>query len=309
MKSRSVRPPGPRALMSEEYLSVAQLSERVPYTPKTIRNLMWRGVFREGVHFTRLTGRPIFLWSKVEALLREGHLWAQGSESIDAPIASFLTSISGAAGSASSPSCRRPRRTSRSCKPRPRPSIGKPSSAHSTSPGTFQRGLRSGRRSPTSGRSGGRRRRTTSRRSPCTGTRRRPRSGCCPFGGSFDSTRSSRGTSTSSRRGSWPAGASSSSRTPAAGACGSTTSAIASGTRRSRRPSSRKRDLYTTRHTFATHALVAGEDPGWVARMLGHTTLQMIFTTYYRYLPNLVRRDGSLLAKRLGRTGSRGNRR
>jgi hypothetical protein len=72
MKSRSVRPPGPRALMSEEYLSVAQLSERVPYTPKTIRNLMWRGVFREGVHFTRLTGRPIFLWSKVEALLREG---------------------------------------------------------------------------------------------------------------------------------------------------------------------------------------------------------------------------------------------
>ncbi len=41
-----------------------------------------------------------------------------------------------------------------------------------------------------------------------------------------------------------------------------------------------KRDLYTTRHTFATHALAAGEDPGWVAKMLGHTTLQMIFTTY-----------------------------
>jgi integrase len=59
-----------------------------------------------------------------------------------------------------------------------------------------------------------------------------------------------------------------------------------------------KRDLYTTRHTFATHALAAGEDPGWVAKMLGHT---MIFTTYYRYLPNLVRRDGSLLAKRLRR--------
>ena len=60
-----------------------------------------------------------------------------------------------------------------------------------------------------------------------------------------------------------------------------------------------KRDLYTTRHTFATHALAAGEDPGWVAKMLGHATLQMIFTTYYRYLPNLVRRDGSLLTKRL----------
>ena len=62
-----------------------------------------------------------------------------------------------------------------------------------------------------------------------------------------------------------------------------------------------KRDLYTTRHTFATHALAAGEDPGWVAKMLGHTTLQMIFTTYYRYLPNLVRQDGSLLAERLRR--------
>jgi len=72
MASRSVRPSGPRPLVSEEYLSVTQLSERVPYKPKTIRNLMCRGVFREGVHFTRLTGRPIFLWSKVEALLRQG---------------------------------------------------------------------------------------------------------------------------------------------------------------------------------------------------------------------------------------------
>jgi hypothetical protein len=72
MISRSVRPPRAKSLTSEEYLSVNQLSERVPYKPKTIRNLMCRGVFLEGVHFTRLTGRPIFLWSKVEALLRKG---------------------------------------------------------------------------------------------------------------------------------------------------------------------------------------------------------------------------------------------
>jgi hypothetical protein len=57
---------------TEEYLSVEALSRRIPYKPKTIRNLMCRGVFREGVHFTRLTGRPIFLWSKVEMLIREG---------------------------------------------------------------------------------------------------------------------------------------------------------------------------------------------------------------------------------------------
>jgi integrase len=31
----------------------------------------------------------------------------------------------------------------------------------------------------------------------------------------------------------------------------------------------RRRDLYNTRHTFATHALASGEDPGWVAKMLG----------------------------------------
>lgn len=56
----------------EEYLSVDQLAQRIPYKPKTIRNLMCRGVFLEGVHYTRLTGRPIFFWSRVEQLLTEG---------------------------------------------------------------------------------------------------------------------------------------------------------------------------------------------------------------------------------------------
>jgi len=58
--------------LKEEYLSVGQLAERIPYKPKTIRNLMCQGVFVEGIHFTRLTGRPIFLWSRVQELLREG---------------------------------------------------------------------------------------------------------------------------------------------------------------------------------------------------------------------------------------------
>ncbi len=58
--------------LKEEYLSVGQLAERIPYKPKTIRNLMCQGVFVEGIHFTRLTGRPIFLWSRVEKLLLEG---------------------------------------------------------------------------------------------------------------------------------------------------------------------------------------------------------------------------------------------
>jgi integrase len=61
----------------------------------------------------------------------------------------------------------------------------------------------------------------------------------------------------------------------------------------------RPRDLYNTRHTFATHALASGEDPGWVAKMLGHTTLLMLTTRYYSYIPNLTRKDGMLLARRL----------
>lgn len=63
----------------------------------------------------------------------------------------------------------------------------------------------------------------------------------------------------------------------------------------------RQRDFYNTRHTFATHALASGEDPGWVAKMLGHTTLLMLTTRYYSYIPNLTRKDGSLLAKALDR--------
>ena len=57
---------------NEEYLSVGQLAERIPYKPKTIRNLMCQGILIEGVHFTRLTGRPIFLWSRIQQLLKEG---------------------------------------------------------------------------------------------------------------------------------------------------------------------------------------------------------------------------------------------
>jgi integrase len=65
----------------------------------------------------------------------------------------------------------------------------------------------------------------------------------------------------------------------------------------------RPRDFYNTRHTFATHALAAGEDPGWVAKMLGHTTLHMLVTRYYQYVPNLTRKDGSLLAQWLEKGG------
>ena len=49
---------------------------------------------------------------------------------------------------------------------------------------------------------------------------------------------------------------------------------------------------YQTRHTAATLMLAAGENPEWVAYMLGHTTTEMLFRVYSRYIPNLTRKDG-----------------
>lgn len=54
-----------------------------------------------------------------------------------------------------------------------------------------------------------------------------------------------------------------------------------------------RRRPYQTRHTTATVFLAAGENPEWIARLMGHASTQMLFTTYSRYVPNLTRRDGS----------------
>ena len=53
------------------------------------------------------------------------------------------------------------------------------------------------------------------------------------------------------------------------------------------------RQMYETRHTFASWALAAGESPEWVARTLGQVNTSMIYKTYGRYIPNLTRHDGS----------------
>ena len=49
---------------------------------------------------------------------------------------------------------------------------------------------------------------------------------------------------------------------------------------------------YQTRHTAATLMLGSGENPEWVARMLGHVNTEMLFRVYSRYVPNLTRDDG-----------------
>lgn len=49
--------------------------------------------------------------------------------------------------------------------------------------------------------------------------------------------------------------------------------------------------LYATRHTFASLALAAGEDPLWVARVLGHKRPDQLFLRYASFLEG-VKRDG-----------------
>ena len=55
----------------------------------------------------------------------------------------------------------------------------------------------------------------------------------------------------------------------------------------------RLRTPYQTRHTAATLWLASGENPEWIARQLGHSSTEMLFTKYSKFVPNLTRQDGS----------------
>jgi len=71
----------------------------------------------------------------------------------------------------------------------------------------------------------------------------------------------------------------------------------------------KRRRPYQTRHTAATLWLAAGESPEWIARQMGHSTTEMLFRIYSRYVPNLTRQDGSamerLLLSRLAHVSTR----
>lgn len=56
------------------------------------------------------------------------------------------------------------------------------------------------------------------------------------------------------------------------------------------------------RHTAATLLLATGETPEWIMRQLGHSTTEMLFRFYSRYISNLTRQDGSAFESQLKRT-------
>jgi hypothetical protein len=58
--------------MTEEYLTIEELSARLKLEPKTIRNKMASGVFRKGIHYFSPHGlRPRFKWNAIVAWLEE----------------------------------------------------------------------------------------------------------------------------------------------------------------------------------------------------------------------------------------------
>jgi len=58
--------------MTEEYLTIKELSSRLKVRPKTIRNKMASGVFKRGVHFFAPRGLgPRFKWSAIVEWLEE----------------------------------------------------------------------------------------------------------------------------------------------------------------------------------------------------------------------------------------------
>lgn len=61
----------------------------------------------------------------------------------------------------------------------------------------------------------------------------------------------------------------------------------------------RRRTFYQTRHTFASNALAAGENPKWVADTLGHKSTEILFNVYEKFIPRRTRLDGSALLARM----------
>ena len=54
----------------EKYLTTKELSERIKMAPGTIRNMVWKGIFQESVHYIKPGGRKLlFIWSGIESWL------------------------------------------------------------------------------------------------------------------------------------------------------------------------------------------------------------------------------------------------
>ena len=60
--------------MSHTYLTTQELSERIKYTPRTIRNELKDSVLIEGIHYIRPFGgrKILYVWEEIEKDMRTG---------------------------------------------------------------------------------------------------------------------------------------------------------------------------------------------------------------------------------------------
>ena len=60
--------------MSHTYLTTQELSERIKYNPRTIRNELKDSVLIEGIHYIRPFGgrKILYVWEEIEKDMRVG---------------------------------------------------------------------------------------------------------------------------------------------------------------------------------------------------------------------------------------------
>jgi len=59
----------------------------------------------------------------------------------------------------------------------------------------------------------------------------------------------------------------------------------------------RRRYVYQLRHTFATWALSAGENPAWIAKQMGHSNTAMLYRHYGKWMPKLDPKAGARMVR------------
>jgi integrase len=55
--------------------------------------------------------------------------------------------------------------------------------------------------------------------------------------------------------------------------------------------------MIQTRHSFATTALTLGENPLWIAHVMGHRDTDMIIRVYAKFVKDAAIRDGCALSE------------
>jgi Helix-turn-helix domain len=73
--------------MTEEYLTIAEVADRLKVKPKTVKNKMASGIFKRGIHYFSPQGLgPRFKWSAIIAWLEAAQEQATDTEENSIPM-------------------------------------------------------------------------------------------------------------------------------------------------------------------------------------------------------------------------------